>query len=286
MRRWLMILTSGLAAAAALSLSACGTAAPPATWVKATFVAPKVGDCYNHRPTEQWSRLTDLPQACSSSHYYETAYVGNFAGAKASATLPPKASADEYSQCQVESGKYLGGDVHDARVTLHVTMPSDRDWELGARWFRCDLTTFTDFDSRPDATSNTEALKDGMVGDKPARMQCINTPDADNDTITSMPLVKCSESHNAEFVGYSLAAEGDYPADEALNKLGDSCLDLIDGYIGAIRKEGFLGWIWYIPTRGEWRLGDRTVSCFVVGIDGHHWTGSIEGLGSKPFPKS
>jgi len=285
MHRRLPTIALGLAAAGVLVLAGCAKPGAAATWVKASFVAPKVGDCYNQRPSDQWSRLTNVPQACTASHYQETAYVGALPPVKSGGTTPPVTSADEYAQCQVEAGKYLGGDVHDARVTVHVTMPSNRDWELGARWFRCDLTTYTDFDERTDAVSASVPLRDGMTGEGPAALRCIDTPDTENDTITSMPIVECTESHNAEFAGYSLAPDGDYPEDEAMQKLGDSCERLIDEYIGAFRNEKFLGYIWYIPSRSEWGLGDRTVSCFVAGFDGHHWSTSLKNLGNKPFPK-
>lgn len=286
MRRWFLV---ALAAGATL-LGAAACAPPPADlrWVKATFIAPVVGACYAKPPESTWSRHTNPAVDCATEHYTETAYVGDLPADLNDRVVPPREQpTDEFNTCNEEATNYLGADYRMSNLLIRWVVPSSVDWTLGARWYRCDLVAFDDFVDITSYVTRTEPAKDSLTNiGSSATLQCLTFTDSDNDdSVDEMKGVPCSTSHNAEYAGFTLALGNAYPEGDAMDKVGDACDRVVSKYVGAARREDFLGYIWFIPGRDYWAKGDRSVYCFVAGFDKHTWKGSIKGLGTKKFPK-
>lgn len=106
--------------------------------------APKVGACYaytwkalngDHGPTKTVS--------CSKPHTAVTYYVGTFTGAAATSPTPlnPAAVADSGSGCWAAFVRKVGVKAAAlTRVRMAYFVPTQAQWDAGARWYRCDAT--------------------------------------------------------------------------------------------------------------------------------------------------
>jgi hypothetical protein len=285
MRRWMV---AAVAVGAVLIGTASCAAPAQLTWVKATFVAPTVGACYGKQPETNWSRHTNPAVDCSTSHFTETAYVGDLpTGLATQASPPPGDTSEVFDTCRQEASDYLGADIRRATVMVRWVLPSAVDWTLGARWYRCDLVQFADFTDTTSYVARTSGLKGTLTNQGgPSALRCLTYRDLDHDDhVDRLTLVACASTHNAEYAGFALAPGDDYPdSDTAMDRVGTSCDAVISRYVGAARPEAFLGYIWFVPGRDYWDLGDRSVYCFIAGFDDHSWKGSLQGLGTKKFP--
>lgn len=141
----------------------------------------------------------------------------------------------------------------------------------------CGSSASQEDDSERDDTG--EVVEGGDVG--AFRLQvgdCIESLEFD-ETIESLPVVPCAESHEGEvFHSFDLTGT-DFPGDAALQDEGASgCLDAFDGYVGIDFFESIYDLGPITPSERSWNvIGDREVLCVLFRVDGQPSTGSARG---------
>ena len=131
--------------------------------------------------------------ACSSAHTAETFAIG---------TLPDSTGNDYdssehgrwiFSTCEKAFQRFLSVDESLAlRVQLSWAWfrPSERGWDKGARWYRCDLVG-----GRADATSYADLPTTGKGLSAPGRPSS-GSPAPRGATVLQSEKVPCSEKHD------------------------------------------------------------------------------------------
>ena len=135
---------------------------------------------------------------------------------------------------------------------------------------------------RDDSGQVTESNDDAdvfsiQVGD------CLQEPEANADgTVSTVPVVPCSEPHTYEAYQSSLVDEGDgsYPGEDlVLDQAETVCLDGFETFVGVAYESSELGFTYYYPTVETWEsLGDREILCLIYDPAGEI-SGSLEGAG-------
>ena len=106
-------------------------------------------------------------------------------------------------------------------------------------------------------------------------------------TVTHVPIVKCSVSHESEVIASILlkGSNADYPGADSVNSTADRpCNAPYETFTGATLKTTTLDYTYYVPTAEGWKQGDRQILCVVYNPAGPV-TGSLKGKGSS-YPKS
>lgn len=292
-------LAAVLGVAVTISLAGCGKPGGvdgdlingwPA-FAKAVTPTPKVGACYDSDYAPIWyGEFKTLP--CDQSHQAETAYVGTFTGSDAQRASPPSADSPSrkaaYAQCVKGATDYLGGDWHNAYVWLGLVIPSTAAWHGGARWYRCDLMATGDVER--STTSNLTSVKDGLRGDKPLAITCINTIETKSGGVQSETPTTCAKPHNGEFVGTATAASTAWPGDKGAQQQAEKACEAkvakYMGFSGNRVANQWVGWLFFWPPQSDWEMGDRSFMCFAYAFtDSKKMTGSVKGLGDRA-PKS
>jgi len=111
---------------------------------------------------------------------------------------------------------------------------------------------------------------------------CIVTaklPDGEN--VESVPVVPCSEPHDAEVYAETELPEGDFPGDEALAASADEfCLEEFESFVGVSYDESAYYYWPFTPLEEGWNtMDDRVIQC-VIDTDGTDVTGTLEGSAS------
>lgn len=230
------------------------------------------------------------PVDCTRPHTVETVYLGQFSGTEASRTAPPPSGGAErraaYEQCGREVKTYLGGDWRSGRLKLSLVLPSDLHWEAGARWFRCDLVEFKDYEDFGVAVSRTASVKNGLAGENALALGCVKVA-ANGDEIDRLDLVACASPHEGEFAGVYDHPEGEYPTDKAAREQADKngCRQVIAAYAG-VPYDGNLqyrtGVVTIAFSKAAWELGNRGVRCYLWAPKAV--SGSLKGAGTGGLP--
>jgi hypothetical protein len=229
------------------------------------------------------------PADCTVTHYLETAYVGQLAGAVAQLAAAPvrggRELADANSRCNTAATAYVGGPLVDQQLVYLVTVPSNREWSDGARWYTCDLGLVSPY-SIPSYFPQSSSVRG--VGSTPSRPLCFNL--AEKDTTDGMTGAACDSPHSVEFVGALQAPFGAvYPAtDTTWARYQTLCRDRIASLMGVsqatvIRKWGY---VLYRPDEGLWRDGMRITQCYFVLWNAKTITKSIRGSQGAGIPES
>jgi hypothetical protein len=296
--RWLT--GAAVGASAVLLLAACGKPARvdgdlTNNWPalpEAKTALPVAGVCYPNEYSPTWyGPFDDVKVDCASgTHKTETVYVASFTGADAQRSTPPLAGstarAAAYGQCQKAAGDYLGGDWHGGRLWLGLTLPSGNAWSGGARWYRCDVEHFTDSNLQTVATSGS--VKDGLRGSRPLAVACLAVTDDGKSGVTGQKDADCAQPHNGEFAGVYTAADHPFPSGkDAAQKVADNgCEGVVARFLGFTNGQvasGHVGWMADSLDEDQWKLGDRSIRCYVVAfnggsVNGANVVGSMKGL--------
>jgi hypothetical protein len=97
---------------------------------------------------------------------------------------------------------------------------------------------------------------------------CVQLPD--EALVVSVEGVPCDQPHDAQaFAEHQLLAD-EFPGDSAIEADAyDGCVDRWRSSIGTVFEEDMAYDIYvFTPTPDSWEQDDRTVTCFVVRIDG------------------
>jgi hypothetical protein len=223
---------------------------------------------------------------CAKSHGTETVHVGTFRGENGAGDTPPgdntPAVRAAYTDCEQAARDFLGDDWRAGKLWLGITLPSDKAWSGGARWYRCDLIEVT---SKDDDTpvARTASLKDGLRGDRPVGFGCYQVT-SKNDVVEEMKPLPCTQSHNAEFVGIYVPPDTAYVKldDARWNSYHTACRNLMAKYIGiSAAKAKNVGSVASPFSQEEWERGNRAVRCHVW-LENKRTTKSLKGAGSVP----
>jgi len=298
MRRWTAVAVAALCAV--FGLGGCGKLPPGVDgdltngWPampQPKIVVPVAGACYAMLSSGV-SAGDDTTTSCTTAHDLETVYVGTFAGADAGrSTAPAKGSpalVTAYADCRKNATAYLGDDFDLGMLELSIVVPTAPAWTGGARWYRCDIIRYRDMQF--DTVGGEGSVKDGLRGDRPLAITCVNVTDDGKNAITDEQAVACSTPHNAEVAGVFTAPDVPWPADQTArdNTASKGCEGVAAKYLGQSGQVNnpVLGWAWDGFTQDRWEMGDRTIRCLLVGIkngtaNSVKFTGSVKGIGTK-----
>lgn len=300
MRRWFV--GPVLGGAAALLLAGCGAPAGSdgnlvddwATMSEPAVRRPVVGTCYTG-PAAATSdieppALTSVP--CTASHLSETVHVGDVTGDDAAGSrLPTSALRKAFADCDAAVKQYLGDDWRTGRLELMLIPATDRQWEGGGRFYRCDLATVADEGGK--IVTQQASVKDGLRGEKPLAVRCANDSGDSEKSVDRIAFVDCAEKHTAEFTGiYTVTPAGrPYPKGDELTKIFlAGCEQLAAKYLGVAAKNiaDGLAWLTWGQSEKAWNLGNQSVRCYVGVFDRKkpiRGGATLKGLGTKPIPR-
>jgi hypothetical protein len=253
-------------------------------WAALPSAAPKVpasGVCYSASDVYA-SRIGGLytdPIACTTSHAVEAFHVGDL---PADVTLPPQPGKPEFwrtfEECERRAKDFLGDEWYNGRLYLRVTVPLTRQWEGGARWYRCELietkTMYSDTVAKRES-SLASGLRDAapvaqrcadIVGEKAAK---------DWDDLTP---VDCAQPHDTEYVGSFRVPGTTMPADDRWESIFEGCWDVVARFTGGTRSGVRLGYLSWTVSEDGWNRGDRWVRCYAWGEK--KMVGSVKGIGN------
>lgn len=132
-------------------------------------------------------------------------------------------------------------------------------------------------------TNTTERDDDGQVveGNDDADAFSIQVGDCLNDaslsgTVTTVPIVPCSEPHDSEAYYADDLPPGDFPGDEEIKAAADElCYGAYEPFVGIPYEESSLEFSYYMPTGDSWaNLDDREILCVIYDPAGQV-TGSL-----------
>jgi hypothetical protein len=225
---------------------------------------PKLGACRVLTPQD-----VALPNnatktvACEEPHTAETFAVGD---------LPPElkdADYDDdelgafaYKTCSSKFEKFLGADestVMRTIVSWAWFRPSEKAWDKGARWYRCDIVGGGDQSKSFVELPTTSA---GLLSVQPtddAWMVCVN-----GASVQAAPKIPCTEQHNWRAVTTIKVGNPDdpYPGDRLVEvTTRDYCSDSVGAWLGYPPEYDF-GYTWF--HEGEWKAGNRRSVCWAA----------------------
>ncbi|MGG5258261.1 septum formation family protein [Phycicoccus avicenniae] len=99
---------------------------------------------------------------------------------------------------------------------------------------------------------------------------------SETDDLGQVPAVPCDAPHHGEVFARFDLADGDYPAEDELDRLaGDGCFDRLADFAPAAADDPTVDVFYSFPQARGWRLGDHEVMCFAVSTEGRLPAGSI-----------
>lgn len=248
-----------LAAVLGLVLGACSAPLKPQT-VADRATPPKLGACYVLTPqdTGQPSNAS-APVPCTQQHTAQTFAIGTLPASTGKDYGSPAHGQWIYPTCEKAFEKFLGIDESLAlRVQLSWAWfrPSQRGWDNGARWYRCDLVG-----GRADATSYAAlpTTAEGLFHAKPPEqwLTCGQGP-----TVLQSKRVPCTEKHDWRAVTtIKLGQPADpYPGDRLVQvRSRDYCSDSVGAWMNYPVDYEF-GYTWFHAA--EWKAGNRRSVCW------------------------
>jgi putative regulator of septum formation len=251
----------------ALVLAGCGDEEPDGNTdpkqVDAVEV-PQLGACRMLTPDDvaQPSNATKTVP-CEDDHTAETFAVGPMPDEFQDADYDSQeVGAFAYQTCSAKFQKFLGADestVMRTIVSWAWFRPSEKAWDKGARWYRCDIVGGGD-DSSEYADLPTTAA--GLLADQPTDdtwMVCVN-----GDSVQAAPKIPCTEKHNWRAVTTIKVGdpEDPYPGDRVVEvTTRDYCSDSVGAWLGYPPEYDF-GYTWF--HEGEWKAGNRRSVCWAA----------------------
>jgi hypothetical protein len=92
--------------------------------------------------------------------------------------------------------------------------------------------------------------------------------DAEEEYITTVQIMPCSESHSDEVFALVTLPEGDFPGLDGIDsQAGESCEAEFEGFVGLSYQESDFDFWTITPDEEGWRAGDRSVVCVIYDPD-------------------
>lgn len=252
-----------LATVALLTLMGCGDDVPsnadPAQ-VDA-MEAPELGSCRVLTPAdvEQPSNATKTVD-CAERHTAETFDVGELPDELNDVDYESEElGAFAYETCGDRFESFLSADesvVMRTVVSWAWFRPSEKAWEDGARWYRCDIVGGGEQSKRfVELPETARGLLEGKPKDK--WLVCVN-----GDSVQSAPKIPCTEPHTWRAVTTIKVGQPSdpYPGDRLVEvTTRDYCSDSVGAWLGYPPEYDF-GYTWF--RKGEWDAGNRRSVCW------------------------
>ena len=245
--------------ASTLLLAGCAAPLEPQTAADKTS-PPELGACYNLTPGDTTESSNDsAPVPCSGPHTAETFAIG---------TLPASTGKDYdaeghgtwiYPRCERAFEKFLSVDESLAmRVQLSWAWfrASERGWDKGARWYRCDLLGGSPEVKQYAALPETAK---GLFRAKPPEqwLTC-----ARGTTVAKSVKLPCSQPHDWRAVTtIKLGNPKDPYLGDRLSEVRsrDFCSDSVAAWLNYPVDYEF-GYTWF--HEAEWQAGNRRAICW------------------------
>ncbi len=227
---------------------------------------PELGACRVLGPEDvaETSNATKTV-ACGERHTAQTFAVGQ---------LPPEfddaAHHDEalgafaYRTCSTKFEKFLGADeslVMRTVVSWAWFRPSEKAWEDGARWYRCDAIGGGEQSER---YVNLPETAEGLLLGRPSDRWMVCAAGA---SVADAPKIPCTERHDWRAVTTIKLGEPEdpYPGDRVVEvTTRDFCSDSVGAWLNYPVDYDF-GYTWF--HEGEWEAGNRRSVCWAKTAD-------------------
>ena len=196
---------------------------------------PELGACRVLAPQDvgEPSNATRVVD-CEDDHTAETFAVGPLPAELEDVDYDAQElGAFAYQTCSAKFQEFLGADestVMRTIVSWAWFRPSEKAWDKGARWYRCDIVGGGD-DSKTFASLPATAA--GLLAEQPtddAWMVCV-----DGASVQTAPKIPCTETHNWRAVTTIKVGdpEDPYPGDRAVEvTTRDYCSDSVGAWLG------------------------------------------------------
>ena len=225
--------------------------------------APEVGACRRLQPADV-SRPSNATATvpCSEPHTAQTYAVGQLPASFDDAAYDARElGAWAYGTCSKKLERFLGADeslVMRTIVSWAWFRPSQKAWDAGARWYRCDVVGGGDQSKEyVDLPADAHGLLLGKEDDD--WMVC-----ASGQTVAGSVKIPCSQPHDWRAVTTIVLGEkGDpYPGDRLVEvKTRDFCSDSVGAWLGYPVTYD-IGYTWF--HRAEWDAGNRRSVCWAA----------------------
>jgi hypothetical protein len=254
----------GLTLFALFALSACGDDDqgnnPDPDQVDSASV-PELGACRMLAPddVDEASNATTIVE-CTEPHTAQTYAVGPLPTELRDADYDDdEVGRFAYQTCADKFERFLGADesmVLRSIVSWAWFRPSEKAWEDGARWYRCDIIGGSeqseDFVTLPE---NAQGLLQGQLNDK--WLIC-----ADGASVSDSVKVPCTEEHQWRAVTTIKLGEASdpYPGDRVVEvTTRDYCSDSVGAWL-SYPVDYEYGYTWF--HQAEWEAGNRRSVCW------------------------
>lgn len=222
--------------------------------------APSLGACRDltaadlDEPTN-----TSAVVPCSDDHTAQTFAIGTLPESTGSAYRDKRHGRFVFDTCSVAFREFLGVDESLAmriRLTWAWFRPSERGWDKGARWYRCDLV------GGPDGAKELVDLPTAAKGlfrrgQPDAWLAC-----ARGRTVPSSVKVACSHAHDWRAVSTIKVGQPSdpYPGDRIVQvRSRDRCSDWVGAWLHYPPDYDY-GYTWF--HEAEWKAGNRRSICW------------------------
>jgi hypothetical protein len=225
--------------------------------------APGLGDCRVLAPTDLAVRSNATRTTeCSERHTAETYAVGDLpAELEGSAVDADDVAAWAYRTCSTKLQEFLGADeslVMRSVVSWAWFRPTEKAWDEGARWYRCDAVGGSEQSRSLVALPETaRGLLDTRPGRRDRWVVC-----ADGPSVDAAPKVPCTREHTWRAVGTIKVGEptDPYPGDRAVEATTkEFCSTYVGAWLGYPDDYDY-GYTWF--QRPEWDGGTRRSVCW------------------------
>lgn len=131
-------------------------------------------------------------------------------------------------------------------------------------------TTQRDASGTPTSANDNADVFSIKVGD------CLNDATS-SATVTTAPIVPCSQPHDSEAYKSIVMKNGGYPGADAVKAQADQgCAEAFPAFVGISYDDSKLSVSYYYPTSDSWANGDREILCTIYD-DGVKTTGTLKG---------
>jgi len=222
---------------------------------------PELGACRQLTPDDvaMASNATAVVE-CTERHTAQTYAVGDLPDEFDDADWDADAlGAFSYDTCSTAFEKFLGADeslVMRTVVSWAWFRPSEKAWDDGARWYRCDVVGGGEqSETYVDLPDTAEGLLLGRPADR--WMVCVAGP-----SVSGALKIPCSEKHDWRAVTtIKLGEPADpYPGDRVAEvTTRDFCSDSVGAWLNYPVDYDF-GYTWF--HEAEWEAGNRRSVCW------------------------
>jgi Septum formation len=224
---------------------------------------PQEGDCHDLTAAQvQHPNDRNEIVRCRTPHTTQTYYVGTFDLSIIGDRTPETADVAEFvtPRCTRRFNRWVGGD-RETRILARAHpvwfVPTPRDIQLGARWFRCDLVLTGVQDRLAELPRNTEGLLESSGALDEYGLCSRGSPERPRST-----MVVCGRSHSWQaFDTLRVRSDSDrYPSRKDLRDARKKCRERARAELDFPLKWTYG---WQAPTREQWQSGLEWGVCWI-----------------------